>query len=99
MNITNIVRKLWQSHDIVRIEFTCEVATRELEPAIDRGIREFVREREKEQSPVGCLRVVLADNLVNPVDSKESAFVRAASIAMTQAFEAYETVVDVITDT
>jgi translation elongation factor EF-G len=65
-----------------------------MESAVERGVSEFVAQRERDGRPVGCFRVALTDIHVHPLDSKEIAFVRAASMAMTQAFEAHETLID-----
>ena len=55
----------------------------------------FVVQREREGRPVGCFRVDLIEIHVHPVDSKETAFMRAAYLAMTRVFEAHEQVIDV----
>lgn len=65
-----------------------------MESAVETGIREFVEQRERDGRPVGCFHVALADIQIHPTDSKETAFMRAAFIAMTQAFEAHETIID-----
>jgi len=77
--------------DVPEVRFSCEASDPHLEPwmvsAIERGVREFVAERERDRRPIGCVHVALVDIRVHPADSKETAFVRAASMAMSQAFE------------
>ena len=67
--------------------------------AIEQGVREFVAGRERDGRPVGCLDVALVDIHVHPVDSKEHRFTWAAFEAMTEAFKAHETFVDVCLET
>jgi translation elongation factor EF-G len=92
--------RLTPSPDFQDVRFNCEASALPLEPwmvsAIERGVREFVRKREHDGKPVGCLHVALVDIQVHPADSKETAFMRAAQMAMAQAFEAHETAIDVL---
>ena len=65
-----------------------------MESAVERGVREFVAQRQQDNRPVGYFHVALTNVQVHPTDSKEMAFTRAAVMAMTQAFEAHETFID-----
>lgn len=59
-------------------------------PCIEEGVREFERQREQENRPVGFFRVALVKIDVHAVDSKAWGFTQAAFIAMSQAFAAHE---------
>ena len=80
------------------VRFGNEVCKPELESwiigAVERGVMEFVSERDQEHKPVGCLAVTLVDIDIHPVDSRETGFMLAAYFAMKQAFQAHESVVD-----
>jgi elongation factor G len=91
--------RLTPVRNVPAVTFSCEATAPHLEPwiaaAVEKGVREFVSARERDGRPVGCLRVSLIDIQIHPADSKEHAFMRAAHMAMAQAFEAHETFVDV----
>jgi len=90
--------RITPAQDSQAVTFTSEASDPHLESwmvsAVERGVREFVAQRERDGRPVGCFHVALTDIWVQPVDSKEIAFVRAAVLAMTQAFESHETLID-----
>jgi elongation factor G len=90
--------RITPSRDSQNVAFSSEASDPHLESwmesAIERGVREFVAQRQRDGRPVGCFHVALTDIRVHLVDSKEIAFMRAAVMAMTQAFEAYETLID-----
>ena len=71
--------RLTPLRDSAEVQFSSEASEPELEPwmasAIERGIRDFVSQRERDGKPVGYVRVALVDIRVHPVDSKESAFI------------------------
>ncbi|HEX9045413.1 MAG TPA: hypothetical protein VF988_00180, partial [Verrucomicrobiae bacterium] len=54
-----------------------------METAVEKGVREFVEQRERDGRPVGCFHVALTDIRVHPWDSKAIGFMRAAIMAMT----------------
>ena len=63
-------------------------------PSIERGVREFERQRQEEGRPVGYFRVALVDVDIHELDSKAARFTQAALIAMRKAFAAHETAVE-----
>jgi hypothetical protein len=81
------------------IRFANEESKPEVEPwitaAIERGVMKFVIEREEEGRPVGSLCVTPFDIYVHPVDSRDIGFTIAAYFAMKQAFQGYETTVEI----
>jgi len=87
--------RLAPSREAPEVQFSNEVSKPEVEAwivsAIERGIRDFIGQRERDGKPVGYLRVALVDIRVHLLDSKAWAFTQAAFMAMTQAFEAHET--------
>jgi hypothetical protein len=91
--------RLTPAYDIPDIQFSNEVSEPKVEPwivaSIRKGIDEFARARESKGNRVGCLRVALVDISVHPIDSKESAFMYAAYMAMKQAFQNDEILIEV----
>jgi hypothetical protein len=81
------------------VRFSCEASDPDLTPgtmsAIERGVREFVAQRQRDGKPVGCFRVAVTEIQIHPVDTREFALAAAAFKALTQAFGAHETLVDV----
>lgn len=81
------------------IRFASDALQTEVEPritaAIERGVTQFVNEREEEGKPVGGLCVKPFDIYVHPVDGRDIGFILAAYFAMKQAFQDHETLVDI----
>jgi len=95
--------RLMPTPGIPEVRFSSEASDPHLEQwmvsAIERGVREFVAERDRDGRPVGCLDVALVEIHVHPIDSKEHRFTWAAFEAMSEAFKAHETFVDICLET
>jgi len=63
--------------------------------ATPRGVRLLVERRAEEGRPVGYLTFTLVGLETHPIDSRDLAFIEAAVLAMSRAFEAREVALDV----
>jgi translation elongation factor EF-G len=87
--------RLSPSPQEAEIRFSSEVSVPQVDQwvisSIEKGVREFVGQREREGTPIGYVSVVLVDIDLHPGDSKEAAFIRAGFMALSEAFQKHET--------